>query len=147
MASLIGRLGRWFFGFELFSHFPVQYLLLSLPLLVYWLVQRRWIVWVTTLILVWNAYLVFPWWFAGRPVATQPRDFRVLHSNVLFTEPDVQRILALVARTKPDLFVLQEMGKKTIKGVESLKKQYPYQTSVWSKGRCYILLGSREPFL
>jgi len=146
VASLVGRLGRWFFGFELFSHFPVQYVLLALPLLIYWLFRRHWLGWLTAGILVWNACLVFPWWFAERPVANQPRDFRVLHSNVLFTEPDVQRILTLVNKTEPDLFVLQEMSKKTIQQVQSLKKEYPYQTRVWSKGRCFILLGSREPF-
>ena len=144
-ATLAGRLGEYFFIFELFSHFVVQYCVLAAILSAYWLFTRDRPLGIATGCLVLNYFLLAPWLQADPPAAAQ-HDFRVLHANVLYTDTDMQRTIRLIREQQPDLFVLQEMTPATIRALVPLRTTYPFQYEIWSKGPCHILVGSRTPF-
>ncbi len=145
-ATLAGRLGNFFFLFELFSHFAVQYAVLALALTGYWLYAKpRWLAAIAVLVVLLNGLLIYPWFAAPKPSGTGPRDIRVLHANVLYANTDYTRIVRLVQSQSPDVFVLQEMTSASIRGVAALKPLFPYQYHIWSKGPCHILVGSRTP--
>ena len=147
-ATLLGRLGNLFFLFELFSHFAVQYAITGLLLTGYWLMAKpRWLAGIAFLVVFLNGLLIYPWLVAARPAGagTSVATVRVLHANVLYANTDYERIVRLVQQQSPDLFVLQEMTPASIRGVSGLKRAFPYQYHIWSKGPCHILVGSRTP--
>ncbi len=145
-ATLAGGLGSFFFLFELCSHFAVQYAVIAALLLIGWLYSRSWLLAViSALSLLINGLPIRPWLAHDEHPFTNQYDARVLHANVLFTGTDYARIVQLVRAHKPDLFVLQEMTPESIRGVAALRQTFPYQYHIWSKGPCFILVGSRNP--
>lgn len=147
-ATLAGRLGNSFFFFELCSHFAVQYVVLATALLGFWLTSGsgfRLLAGVSALPLLINGSLITPWLIAQKPTAGGPHDIRLLHANVLYTEPNYATIVSLVRAQAPDIVVLQEMTPASIRGVSALTSTFPYQYSIWSKGPCHILVGSQTP--
>ncbi|CCH53256.1 endonuclease/exonuclease/phosphatase [Fibrisoma limi BUZ 3] len=144
-ATLVGRLGEYYFVFELVSHFVVLYCVVAVFLSAYWLFTGSRLVRITTGCLLLNSFLAAPWLVADPPAAAQ-HDFRVLHANVLYTDTDMQRTIRLIGEQQPDLFVLQEMTPATIRALVPLRSTYPFQYEIWSKGPCHILVGSRTPF-
>ncbi|KAB7727971.1 hypothetical protein F5984_19645 [Rudanella paleaurantiibacter] len=147
LAPVLGRVfGSSFFLFELFSHFSVQYAGLAGLLLAFWIGRGRphMAFWAGVALLL-NAY-----WSATLFRLNAPRtgqtDLRVFHANVLYTRSDYQPIIDTIRRLRPDFFVLHEMTPAGVRAVAELRRDYPYQDSVWAKGPCYILVGSRTPF-
>jgi len=148
VATILGRFGTQFFVFELLSHFPLQYGLLGIPLLAYWAWQRRRFALLLALVpFLWNSWLVWPWLTAPQPVVTSTTEsFRVLHANVLYTEPDEQRIRTLVREEGPDLFVLQELTREMRDRLTDFRRTYPHQLFIWSKGPSHLWVCSKTPF-
>ncbi|GAA4450935.1 hypothetical protein GCM10023189_12290 [Nibrella saemangeumensis] len=146
-VTAMALLGRWFFLFELFSHFVVQYTVAASVLVVYWFVHRsRWVL-LAAACLIWQGYQAYPWFLVRQPVTPAAHDVRVLHANILYTRQDFAPIQRLIEQENPDFFVLQEITPTGIKAMEALAGEYPYRFSIWSKGPCYTLVGSRTPFV
>lgn len=146
-ATLAGRLGQYFFLFELSSHFVVQYLVVSALLGGWWLHKRRiGLAGLMGAVLLINGVQLYPWLFSQQRETAGPGTIRILHANVLYTNPDTKRTIELIQQQQPDLFVLQEMTSESIAALKALRHSYPYQTETWSKGPCHILVGSRTAF-
>ncbi|WP_019987076.1 endonuclease/exonuclease/phosphatase family protein [Rudanella lutea] len=147
VAPVVGRVfGPSFFLFELFSHFSVQYTGLAGLLLAFWIGRGRpFMAFLAGAALLLNAYWCAPL-FRYDPPRTGQTDLRVFHANVLYTRDDYQPIIDTIRRLQPDFFVLHEMTPTGVRAVAELQRDYPYQDSVWAKGPCYILVGSRTPF-
>ena len=153
-------LGR-FYPFELFTHFRVQYHYLGWALLVIWvgyrLGQRRKLHWINLLLFfhfvlngLGGGYALNKWSVGELPIPFSERfsHIRVFHANVLYTRADYVAPVALIRQTKPDLYVLQEMTPASIRHVTGhLKTDFPYWFACWSKGPCWILVGSRTPLV
>ena len=152
-------LGR-FYPFELFTHFQVQYNYIGWALLVSWvgyrLGRQRKLHWLNLLLFyhfvlngVGGGYALSHW-RSGEPAVSVIKnyaDIRVFHANVLYTRTDYIAPITLIQQQKPDLYVLQEMTPASIRHVTGhLKTEYPYWFACWSKGPCWILVGSRTPF-
>lgn len=142
--------GNSFFLFELFTHFPLQLAVVSGMAAGYWAGRKRPLLCLLGLgSLASHALAVY---FAiYQPVEPSvpkdhPADLRVYHANVLYTRDDYRPIIDTIRHLKPDFFVLQEMTPEGVRAVSALRREYPYQDSVWAKGPCYILVGSRTPF-
>ncbi|OIN59630.1 hypothetical protein BLX24_07080 [Arsenicibacter rosenii] len=150
LATILGRLGRFFFLFELCSHFSVQFAVIAAGLTVVWTIRRRWLLTgIAALCLAWHSYLVLPWLLASPPsVSDAKAGVRILHANVLYTRDEMQTTIDLIRREKPDLFVLQEMTPESIKQVtKALADTYPYTDTLMAKDPCYLLVASRTSFL
>lgn len=140
--------GKHFFLLELFSHFAVQYVVIAGLLAAFWLGQKRWLLVLVALLAIfyngiscWSLLTVTP-----PPPTNRLPDLRVLHANVLYTRDDYRPLIDSILHLRPDFFVLQEMTPAGVQAVASLRREYPYQDSVWAKGPCFILVGSRTPF-
>ncbi len=150
LANVLGRLGNFFFLFELCSHFAVQYGVIALALTVFWTIRRRWLLaGIAIACLSWNGVQVLPWLLATPPAAPGTKaDVRILHANVLFTRDEMQTTIDMIRREKPDMFVLQEMTPESIEQVtKALADTYPYTDTLMAKDPCFLLVASRTPFL
>ncbi|MEZ0610571.1 endonuclease/exonuclease/phosphatase family protein [Fibrella sp. WM1] len=149
-AVVVGQLaGPYFFLFDLAGQFAVQYVGLGTLLLAWSMLAGRWR-WalVNGLSVGWQAALVLPWLTAQPPLLTPGRPgFRVMHANVLFTRPDIQNTLDLVAQQQADLIVLQEMTVEQIpRAAAYFQATYPHTDTVRAKGLSHIMVLSRTPF-
>ncbi len=148
-APLLGRwFGESFFLCELLSHFPVQYAGLSGLLMAFWLGKSRWgMAFIAFIGLILNVLLgIGPCLATPPPPLTRQPDLRVFQANVLYTRTDYRPLIDTIRRLKPDFFVLQEMTPNGYQAMSALKNEYPYQDSIWAKGPCFIVVGSRTPF-
>jgi hypothetical protein len=153
-------LGR-FYPFELFTHFQVQYYYIGWALLVIWigyrLGRRRKLHWINLFLFyhavlnpTGGAYALRDWQFGEPTFSFGERfaDIRIFHANVLYTRHDYVAPITLIRQQTPDLYVLQEMTPASIRHVTSqLKADFPYWFACWSKGPCWILVGSRTPLV
>lgn len=150
--------GRYYF-FELFTHFQLQYYALSILLVVAGLGSRMALgkrgradlTIVPVLVFALTAVFSHTSWLPDDdPVADSglARDVRVLQANVLYSRSDYAPTFALIRSQRPDIFVLQEMTPASIRLVTNqLNRKFPYWFACWSKGPCWILVGSRTPIV
>ncbi len=163
--------GSSVFLFELFTHFQVQFLVLGGLLAIYFFISsllirtkvlalpdsfsvglffapRTTAVFMALIVSIMSGYEI-KWWLNQKP-ETLPTGYhdtlRVFHANVLYTRTEYGSTITLIKQQTPDFYVLQEMTPASIRQViPQLKNQFPYWFACWSKGPCWILVGSRTP--
>jgi endonuclease/exonuclease/phosphatase (EEP) superfamily protein YafD len=127
--SLLGFLGSVSRFGELSSHFRLQYFLMAGVVLIVFAGLRHWR-WAAAALLcvTLNGALVVPWYF---PVATQTKaretNFRVLLSNVHYSNHDYAAVRQLIEREQPDLIILQEAIAHWQQAMKWLEADYPYK--------------------
>jgi len=128
---------------ELFSHFRLQYLAVSLILLVAFLVLRN-PVYSTLLLIVTilNASFVLPWYFGGVTVESDT-SLKLLHANVLSSNDDYERLFELVNTEDPDIIFLQEVTEHWRDAIVRLQGDYPYNYVEAREGNFGIAMFSR----
>ena len=140
LATVFDHLHRYL---ELFSHFRLQYLTVSLLLAALLGTLRR--PQLAALMLVAsgiNGTYVLPW-YTGAPEPVNGESISLLHVNVLASNGDMTQLLEHVRSTEPDLVFVQELTPEHIPLLESLNSRYPYRLletrydpfglGVWSK--------------
>ena len=149
--SLFGCLGRFWWGFELATHFRVQYAItlggISLTLLVWQ--HLRWAA-VFIAFAGLNAMLV-----ASRlpltPVEAEAQGtgpvFRALLANVNSTNRDDQRIRDTILHLDPDFVLLLEATPWLLDRLTDLADRYPQRIAAPREDNFGIALLSRRPFL
>lgn len=145
LVCLLGRLGSYFFFFELFSHFSAQCLAIAGFLFIYWILFRNRLYAVALFSVLLNAWLVLPWVTSKTP-ATESADLRIMHTNVLFTNLEYDAILESIRRENADIVLIAEATPPLFqKFRQELHREYPYGYLVYSKTHCYVAIGSRTP--
>jgi endonuclease/exonuclease/phosphatase (EEP) superfamily protein YafD len=82
-----------------------------------------------------------------RPVQRGARpDLRMLVANVLTSNEDPQRLLALIARERPDAIALVEVDDAWIAALEPLRGDYPHRVVETRDDNFGVALFSRLPF-
>ncbi|MBL8260005.1 MAG: endonuclease/exonuclease/phosphatase family protein [Candidatus Competibacteraceae bacterium] len=146
LASFLGR--QWW-GFELTTHFRVQYVVAFAcwaTLLIVWR-RRAWAVAFMALALV-NALLVktgVGGFSETRPGATGPA-LRALLANVNSANRDDRRIRDLIARHDPDVVILLEATPWLLERLAGLADRYPHRIAEPREDNFGIALLSRRPF-
>ncbi len=128
LATFIGFLGRFYWFFDLFSHFRVQYILGLLVFGFLLLVGRRRKMAVTFLIFACaNLVVVLPLYFGGqsRPTNDTPM-LRAMLINVNTRLGDANRVKYVVSDADPDILVLEEISHQWISDLAWLTNSYPY---------------------
>jgi endonuclease/exonuclease/phosphatase (EEP) superfamily protein YafD len=143
--SIITLLPADQFALQLFSHFRLQYLVVSL-LLVLVFVGLRSYVYVGALLLVClvNASLVLPWYFDTKNSETGA-DLTVLLANVLSSNTEYERLFDLLEAEEPDIVVLLEVSPDWLVALAALRSEYPYSYAEAHDGNFGIALFSRLP--
>ena len=144
--SVVTALPTDHFAIQLFTHFKLQYLLVSVLLCVALALYRRPVYVGGLLVAVGlNASLVIPWYVAdSTPVNDQ--QLKLVNANVLSSNTDHQRLFNLLDSEAPDIVLLQEVSGQWLEALNSLRDSYPYSYAEAREGNFGIALFSRVPF-
>ncbi|MFO1372865.1 MAG: endonuclease/exonuclease/phosphatase family protein [Candidatus Competibacteraceae bacterium] len=152
MATLIGFAGRFWWIFELASHFRVQYgiALGSAALLLLILRQQRWAALFGMCALL-NLVVIAPAFWNDAPPASTPNNgqpiLRAFLANINSNNRDHARIWQTITEYHPDFVVLLETTPQLLKQLTHLTSQYPYRIASPREDNFGIALFSRHPFL
>jgi endonuclease/exonuclease/phosphatase (EEP) superfamily protein YafD len=124
LTTLFDELHRYL---ELFSHFRLQYFVSSLILLLIFgfLRNRNFAVLALALALI-NAWTVVPW-YQFEEARANGTTFTILHANLLVSNHDAERFIALVEEENPHIIVVQEMTPRWLVSLKPLNAVYPYR--------------------
>ncbi len=132
-------------AFQLFTHFRLQYLVVSLLLLVAFAALRSpWYAAVLLVTVIVNGAVVAPWYRATE-LRTDGRELKILHANVLSTNSDHDRLLSLIRGEQPDLVFLQEISPAWERALSALHTDYPHHYVEAREGNFGIAVFSKTP--
>ncbi|MBE9047368.1 endonuclease/exonuclease/phosphatase family protein [Pleurocapsales cyanobacterium LEGE 10410] len=128
-SSLAGYWGEFNLYLEFASGYKLQFLLMALCSLVYFVLARRkfWL-FVSLFCVLINFGEILPWYF-NRPKITNVelyQPLKVLSYNVFWKNEYYDRAIALIGREQPDIAVFQEAIPHWNLGLASLKTNFPY---------------------
>ncbi len=145
VASLLGFAGRLWWGFDLFSHFRVQYLQLCLvPFMVALWMRRNKRAVALVLLVCFNYTFVLPLYF-GKPDATPGRPVRAMLMNINASNGNAERVLGSIAQADPDILLLEEVTPQWAEKLSRLDTRYKYRISEPQAGCFGIMLLSKYP--
>ena len=145
LFSFVTSFDHLHYNVELFAHFRLQYLAISLVLFVFFAAARNLALGALLLVTVaFNASYVLPWYFGGDR-QDDNAEIKLLHANVLSTNDDYGRLLDLVAAEQPDLIFLQELSPQWFEATRPLQEDYPYTYTEVREDNFGIGLFSRLP--
>jgi endonuclease/exonuclease/phosphatase (EEP) superfamily protein YafD len=144
-ATVMGFLGRYFWFFDLFSHFRVQYMQAGLVLIFITLWSRRYYRAAGLLLLSCVNYaLVLPLYF-GQPEAPDRPALRAMLVNLNASNGNSARVLQDVREADPDLLLLEEVTPAWSRQLMPLQSRYPYVIAEPQEGCFGIMLLSAHP--
>lgn len=128
--SWVGALGEWWWFFDLFSHFRLQYLgvsLFALAWFVGWANRAGIVLSGTTLLL--NAVIFFGVFLGEKPLQPAP-DFklRALSINVKTSNRAFSKVIDYVKGADADVVLLLEVDKRWADALAPLKGLYPHSS-------------------
>lgn len=130
---------------ELFSHFRLQYFVVSILLMLLFVVLHSPVYAGALLVTaIFNATFVLPWYFGDADKSTGA-PLKLVHANVLFRNTDYQRLIDFVSDEDPDLIILQEVTPEWMHGIKMLSRNYPYAHDESQHGRYGIAVYSKTP--
>jgi endonuclease/exonuclease/phosphatase (EEP) superfamily protein YafD len=146
LCTALGFFGSFWWVFDLFSHFRVQYAIGLAVGLVAAAVLRRWgIVLLAVQILVLDVMFLVPAWLpAASPPADAPR-VKLLLVNVHLSNRAFGRTIELIRREDPDLVVLLEIDAAWIDAVSPILASHPHRKLVPREDNFGIGVWSRHP--
>ena len=151
LATLTGFAGRFWWGFELATHFRLQYALAlgGFTLLLLALRQWRWPAPFGAFALL-NLAIIAPAFWEDDPAASvadksQPT-LRALLANVNAENRDSERLRRLIAAADPDVIVLLEATPWLLEQLRDLGERYPHRMAEPRDDPFGIALFSRHPF-
>lgn len=150
IATLAGFAGRFWWGFELASHFRVQYAValgLGALTILAWRCTR-WAA-VFAVFALFNAALLAPRFLPPSEAlaGTDGRLLRALLANVNSANRDHERIRRAIIAYDPDFVVLLEATPWLLDRLTDFASRYPYRTAAPREDNFGIALLSRRPFL
>ena len=146
LSSALGFLGPFWWFFDLFSHFRVQYALSLLLLFPVLASTGRW-TWAGVLLAfaVLNIGTVAPFYAGVSSAQASPPGYRALLLNVSAQNDHHAAVRDLITRLDPDLVALVETTRAWLDALEPLHDTYPYRVSQPREGHNGIALFSRFP--
>ena len=121
----------WFV--DLFSHFRIQYLVLSLMLsIVFVWLKKKYFLMISVCLLISNAVVVAPLFLASKqePGGLNHHGIKLLHANVLTSNKQYSKLLKQIKSTEPDVVVLQEVDDVWVSKLSEVRSNYPYFVEV-----------------
>ena len=146
-CALAGFLGGFWWVFDLFSHFRVQYAAgLALLALIFLAGRRRGTALMFLSFAALNAAVVLPLWFGGSRAdeGATPR-LRVMLLNVNSRLGDPERVREVVLKEDPDILVLEEVSYRWAAVMGLLTKSYPQSLIIPREDNFGIALFSKLP--
>lgn len=128
---------------ELYSHFRLQYLVVSLLLFLVFAVFRNRVYAILLLITTaFNASYVLPWYFGATRVESD-NTIKLLHANVHARNDQHEPLFELIEAERPDVIFLQEVTGEWRDAAVRLNRDYPYHYVEAREGSFGIAMFSR----
>lgn len=145
LATLLGAVGTLHWLLEIVSHFVVWHAMLTAAALLQFSLIRRWR-WAAAAVIVLALQLIQPlsWYLPSESTSQQP-NLRLLLANVLTSNTEKERFLALVEAVDPDVICVQEADDAWGEALEALHVQYPVNSIVPRADNFGIAFYSRLP--
>ncbi len=127
---VMGALGEYFWLFDLFSHFRLQYIALLTGAGMILLMIGRWRYGGLSLLVVMALVMpiLFKYYWQPSTVQTIPHTNSVslLSFNVLTSNHNKQAVVDYISDSKPDFAFAMETDSQWVAALKALEKQYPY---------------------
>lgn len=149
LFSLLTFPNQWHSLLELFSHFRLQYLLVSALLAIAFLAMRNktWAAAMFALALI-NTWPVATWYLGeSASVDSDVQTITVLQANVFGRNDNTALLLDLIEHEQPDLVFLQEVTDVWIAAMAQLEDDYPHGHAIPRTDNFGIAVYAREPLL
>ena len=146
-ATLFGFLGRYWWFFDLFSHFRVQYVIGLLVLSVLLLFGRyRRTATAFLLFACMNLTQILPLYFGGSTCgAAESPSLRAMLINVNTVSGDPARVRDVVSAASPDILVLEEISSGWMSHLAWLTNSHPYSCTEPREDNFGIGVFSKHP--
>ncbi|MBL7648546.1 MAG: endonuclease/exonuclease/phosphatase family protein [Candidatus Hydrogenedentes bacterium] len=145
LATLLGALGTLHWLLEILSHFVAWHGMLTAAALLQFSLIRRWR-WAGAAAIVLALQLMQPLsWYLPTPSTSQQPNLRLLLANVLTSNMDKDRFLALVDAVDPDVICVQEADDAWAEALEALHVRFPVNSIVPRADNFGIAFYSRLP--
>ena len=130
---------------ELFSHFRLQYFVVSILLVVVFALLRSPVYAGTLLITaVFNGSFILPWYLNDAPTSSGV-PLKLVLANVHSTNTNYQRLIDFVRSEDPDMIFLQEVTAQWVDGTKELLQDYPHAYTESRRGNFGIAMFSKTP--
>lgn len=147
------RLGQLWIAFDVFSHFTLQFAVMTAGFLIGMLMPRAKLLSAFVVMVIGIVAIgAWPHVASRQPVIlgklqAGERDLKVASFNTLWANNDATAVRAEIERIDADVITLIEMGpaKRPILG--QLKARYPYQFHCYDVDYCNFVILSKLPFL
>lgn len=145
--SLLTLLQSNFHALQLFSHFRLQYFVVSSLLVVVFVMlgDRRYTVLLFATAFI-NGAHVLPW-YLDEPYETDGRELKLLQANLLSSNTDFDKLFALLDSELPEIIVLQEVSPAWAAELKRIDGTYPHQVVEAREGNFGIAVLSKLPLL
>ncbi len=132
---------------ELFSHFRLQYFVVSALLLLSFAFMKRPLIAAALLLTtVFNGSFIVGWYLPAAEKANSPANLKLVHANVYSLNEDYWRLDELIAAEDPDVFILQEITAEWVLATKKQLADYPYVYAEPRLGHFGIAAFSKIPF-
>ena len=149
LASFLPHIFTEYWLLDLFTHFKVQYAVLSLLLLVTMFLTRyhkKGIIGLLLISLIWNCFFIIPYYFNNHDLkAAHTSDVSVLSINLLSSNTDYKSVGTYLEKTNADVVVLLEFNQKWAKQLQPVLNGYMYKKLVPRSDNFGIALFSKIP--
>lgn len=132
---------------ELFTHFRLQYFIVTVLLLIVFALLRN-LPYAAALLLtaLLNGSMLIYWYLPNGRTDIGTEELRLLHANVHSRSIQYQKVADLVSREQPDVVFLQETTDEWIMAMQGLLQDYPHVYTQHRPGNFGIAVFSKIPF-
>lgn len=128
LATILGYLGKFYWVFDLFAHFRLQYtIILLIMFLLFFLYKKPSLAAIAIVFLTPNLYEVSTIFFGGNKNKDLQKYLKISSINLLSNNGDEQAVLNFIQSRNPDIVILQEFNERWEKDLAKVIENYPYQ--------------------
>lgn len=117
-----------------FAHFKVQYLILSIILLILagLLLKKKILAFILLgLSILWNGYFIVPYYFESTDVASNiQKSFKITGINLLSSNFEIDLVKSYISQEDPDVLILLEFTPRWEEDLAPIIRHYPYRQLV-----------------
>ena len=132
ILTIFGFLGQYWWVFDLVSHFRLQYFIVLVVLVVFFVKEKKWkSMGVGLFFGVANFILISPYigTINSDTEEGQPK-IRILSMNLSHTNSSYKKAILLIRKTQPSVLVLQELSNSWENGLGEALVQFPYSVKI-----------------
>lgn len=149
LITWLGSLGRFWWVFDLFAHFRLQYVIVCIAIgLLAWLRRHLWTAMFASASCLWNIWLIVSIPGSGfnpPEVIDAKSPLRVLAFNVFIENQQRKAVVDYVLSTDADIVCLIEVNQSWRSDLEPLYRKYPKHADGLSFGNFSVVCFTRLP--